>query len=119
MGKKTVALILEQLRSICLALPKATEQETWDEPTFRVQNKIFAMFRQGDGHPSLWCKAPIGVQEDLTHADPKRFFVPPYVGRHGWIGARLDANPDWDFIADLITDSYCMTAPKRLAALLE
>ena len=109
---------LDRLRAICLALPEATERETWGDPTFRVRDKIFALPRGGDGRLSLWCKAPPGMQDILVGADPARFFVPPYVGHHGWIGVRLDTAPDWDEIADLVAESYRMTAPKRLAALL-
>lgn len=47
-------------------------------------------------------------------AAPERFFVPPYVGHNGWIGVRLDIEVDWSEIADLVRDSYQMTAPKRL-----
>lgn len=109
---------LARLRKICLALPEAVEQETWDHPTFRVRTKIFAMQTERDGHPSLWCKAPPGSQMVLVGADPERFFVPPYVGHKGWIGVRLDAKPDWSEVAAIVTRSYRMTAPKRLAALL-
>jgi hypothetical protein len=109
---------LPRLRAICLALPEAVEQETWGDPTFRVREKIFAMVKAGDGRISLWCKAPPGAQAVLVGAAPARFFVPPYVGHRGWIGVRLDrdGDPDWDEIADLVADSYRMTAPKRLLA---
>jgi predicted DNA-binding protein (MmcQ/YjbR family) len=110
---------LERLRALCLVLPEATEKLTWEEaPTFRVRDKIFAMFPTGDGRASLWCKAPAGAQEVLAGSDPERFFVPPYVGHHGWIGMRLDGAVDWDEVRGLVEDSYRMTAPKRLAALI-
>jgi hypothetical protein len=67
----------------------------------------------------MWCKAPPGAQDVLVGSNPAQFFVPPYVGHHGWVGVWLDIEPDWTFIADLIEDSYRMTAPKRLRALLE
>jgi predicted DNA-binding protein (MmcQ/YjbR family) len=44
--------------------------------------------------------------------------VPPYVGRHGWVGFWLDVEVDWDEAVDLIEESYRMTAPKRLLARL-
>ena len=112
---------LSRLRKVCLALPEATEKVAWGEPTFRVRDKIFAMFtdnHHGDGRVALWCKAPPGVQEVLVGADPRRFYVPPYVGHKGWIGVRLDVTVDWDEVSDLVKESYLMTAPKRLAALL-
>ena len=107
-----------RLRDICLTFPETTEQEAWGDPTFRVRNKIFAMQKSGDGRVSLWCKAPPGLQAALVGTDAERFFVPPYVGHHGWIGVRLDVEIDWSQVADLVEESYLMTAPKRLAALL-
>ena len=109
---------LGRLRAVCLALPEATERETWGDPTFRVREKIFAMARGGEASNAMWCKARPGVQEMLVAADPERFFVPPYVGHNGWIGVRLDVPVDWDELEDLIGESYRMTAPKRLAALI-
>ena len=40
---------IDRLRAICLALPEAVEKEAWGDPTFRVQGKIFAMEKRGDG----------------------------------------------------------------------
>jgi hypothetical protein len=103
---------LDRLRAICLALPEAAEKQTWDIPTFRIRDKIFAMAHDPG---TVWCKAPSGVQAILVGAAPDRFFVPPYVGRRGWIGFHLDRNTDWAEVAALIRRSYRMTAPKRLA----
>ena len=107
-----------RLRAICLALPEAVEKQAWGDPTFRVRERIFAMERRGDGRVSLWCKASVGSQEVLVGADPDRFFVPPYVGHKGWIGMRLDRDPDWDEVAEVVRRSYRLIAPKRLAALV-
>ncbi len=107
-----------RLRRICLALPEAEERETWGGPTFRVREKIFAMPRDDDGRPAVWCKAPPGSQAVLIGADPDRFFAPPYVGPRGWIGIHLDRGPDWEEVASLVRRSYTLTAPKRLAALV-
>ncbi len=114
---------LERLRAICLALPQATEKIAWGEPTFRVgPTKMFTMFtnnHHGDNRIALWCKAPPGAQEILVGADPQRFFVPPYVGPKGWIGMRLDGKVDWSAVAEIVKDSYLMTAPKKIAAQLQ
>jgi hypothetical protein len=112
---------LQRLREICLALPEATEKPQ-RRPTFQVRAKTFVMFmddHHGDGRVAIWCKAPPGAQGVLVGADPVRFFVPPYVGHSGWIGVRLDVELDWDEVADLVEQSYRMTAPKRLWALLD
>jgi predicted DNA-binding protein (MmcQ/YjbR family) len=103
-----------RLRQICIALPEATEQEAWGDPTYRVRGKIFAMEKRGDGRLSVWFKAPEGSQAVLIGADAETFFRPPYVGHKSWVGMRLDRKPDWDEVRSLIERSYRMTAPKRL-----
>jgi predicted DNA-binding protein (MmcQ/YjbR family) len=114
---------LTRLRKVCLVLPEAHEVEAWGEPTFRVRNKLFAMYaaagnHHGDGRPAVWCKAGPGNQQLMVAAAPKRFFVPPYVGPSGWVGVFLDGPVDWAELADLLTDSYRLVAPRKLAALL-
>lgn len=110
---------LDRLRAICLALPEAVEAGGVGAPSFKVREKIFAMQHRVEGRPSVWCKAPPGVQPALVEARPERFFVPPYVGCHGWIGFWLDADLDWQEVGDLIEESYRMTAPKRLSGRLD
>lgn len=114
--------VLKRLRSICLALPEATEKVAWGSPTFRVKDKLFAMYaddHHGDGRVAVWCKAPPGEQAVMVGADPDRFFVPPYVGPSGWVGVRLDRDVPWDDVADILTASYRMTAPKKVLAALD
>lgn len=112
---------LERLRRICLALPEATEQEAWGEPTFRVRKKIFAMYagagnHHGGGRAAVWLKAPLGVQEILVRSDPDTYFAPPYVGVNGWVGIVLHRVSD-DDLRDHVLESYCLIAPKKLVAL--
>src|SRR6266545_3553348 len=82
---------LEQLRSICLALPEAPEVAAWGAPTFRAKNKPFASWdtHHGAGRPSVWVKSTHVNQDLLVRGEPKRFFVPPYVGPSGWVGIYL------------------------------
>ncbi len=109
---------IDRVRAICLALPEAEERPFGGHtaPAFRIRDKLFVMTSE-DG-TSMTLKAPKGVQAILVASDPERFFVPRYVGPKGWVGIRLDhtAAADWDELAELITESYCLTAPKRLAA---
>jgi len=115
---------LDRLRPICLTFPEATEQQRSSASTaFCVRGRIFVWYldnHHSDGRVVLWCKAPPGAQPALVGSEPERFFVPPYVGHHGWVGVWLDVavdRIDWDELADIVAESYCMTAPKRLAAL--
>lgn len=118
------ARVLTRLRRLCLALPEAHEVEAWGEPTFRVKNKLFAMHassdtHHGDGREGVWIKSAHVTQDMLVRADPKRYFVPPYVGKSGWVGAYIDRGVDWEIVADLLRDAYRLTAPKKLVAQLD
>jgi hypothetical protein len=111
-----------RLREICLALPETTERLSHGEPTFFVRGKkTFVMFadHHHDDRLAFWCAAPEDFQRMLVQAEPQRFFVPPYVGHRGWIGVRLDVDPDWDEIATIVHAAYRQVAPQRLVAELE
>lgn len=101
---------IERVRRFCLSLPEATEKLAWGEPTFRA-GKIFAMMdthHHGADHVAVVMPAGFGVQEMLVKADPERYYVPPYVGVHGWVGARIDEKPDWGAVESLLRDAYDM-----------
>jgi hypothetical protein len=115
--RSEASVLLERARAICLSLPDTTEKEAWSAPTFRVKKKMFAMFvnnHHGDGRIALWLSAPPGSQELLVEADPERFFVPPYQGPFGWIGVRLDGDPDWDEVRELVEEAHrvCSRSPR-------
>jgi hypothetical protein len=98
------------VRKLALSLPDTVEKETWDTPTFRVRNKIFAMLAESGRE--IWIKSTHDEQRALTQMDPDTFSVPPYVGPSGWVGARL-ASIDRDELAELLTEAWRMTAGKR------
>jgi hypothetical protein len=115
---------IEHVRGICLALPEATERLSHGAPAFFVRDRKQFVMLWPDGHhdhefPHLWCAAPPGGQEELLAADPERFFRPPYVGHRGWVGVRLDRDPDWTEIAELCIDAYRTVAPKTLITRLD
>ena len=110
------AKALARARRICLGLPETTEKIAWGAPTFRVRNKLFAMFAEdhhGDGRTALWCHAPRGAQEILVGSEPAVFFRPPYVGPSGWVGVVLSEIDD-ERLAEVVRDAYLVVAPKRL-----
>jgi hypothetical protein len=114
---------LVRLRKICLALPEAHEVEAWGEPTFRVRNRMFATYASSDSHhgggrPAAWCKAAEGDQALMVRAAPRRYFIPPYVGKSGWVGVWLDGKIDWKELAAVIESGYRLIAPRRLIARL-
>jgi hypothetical protein len=119
----TAATALDEVRRICGALPEATERLSHGSPTWFVRGKkTFVMFlddHHDDGRLAIWCAAPPGVQEQLVEQEPERFFRPPYVGHRGWLGVRLDRDPDWAEMAEICADAYRQVAPKTLVAALD
>ena len=115
------ARVIERIRKTCLALPEAVEKSFGGHvsPGFRVRDKLFVVISEDRSYMTL--KAPEGVQRILVNSDGERFFVPPYVGSKGWVGVRIALNeaPNWDEVAEMIYESYCLTAPKQLVARLE
>lgn len=112
-----------------MSLPEALEKETWDHPTFRVNDKIFAGIGVGDGSidfrpdglevvTAMSMKAAPGEQESLL-ATGHPFFRPKYVGHRGWIGIVIDDETDWSEVEELVIDSYRTIAPKKLVKLLD
>ncbi len=113
---------LEKLREIIFSFPETKEKISHGSPTFWGGKKTFASFHDnhhGDGRVSLWLKLPPGAQEELVEAQPKRFFVPPYVGPSGWVGVLLEGKVDWDLVNNLLEDGYRTVAPKRAIAKLD
>ncbi len=109
---------LTRLRKICLGMPDTTEVESWGAPTFRVKNKIFAMYSaDGNNHgaakPGVWLKATPTNQDLVLRSDPERYFKPPYVGPSGWIGVWLDDLVDWETLSGFIADAYALAVPRK------
>ena len=102
---------LKQLRKLVTRFPEATEEITWNHPTFRIKGKIFAGYGEHEGKNSITVKQKKPRQAELV-GDP-RFFVPPYVGKHGWVGIYAE-EVEWDFVAELVEEAYRLTAPKTL-----
>ncbi|MDP9116024.1 MAG: MmcQ/YjbR family DNA-binding protein [Actinomycetota bacterium] len=111
------------LRRVCLALPETSERASHGEPGFFIRDKkqfvAVDNHHHGADHLAFWCAAPPGTQEQLIAENPDQFFRPPYVGHRGWLGVRIDNDPDWVEIAEIVTDAYRQVAPKQLLALLD
>ncbi|MGD9753665.1 MAG: MmcQ/YjbR family DNA-binding protein [Acidimicrobiia bacterium] len=114
---------VDRLRAICLALPEVTERLSHGEPTWFVRDRKVVVslddHHHGADHLAFWCPAGLGVQAELVDQEPVRFFRPPYVGVKGWLGVRIDLEPDWEEINEIVRDAYRLVAPKKLAALLD
>lgn len=115
--------LLGKVAAICLALPEASVDFASTHAIFRVRKKVFAYFlnnHHGDKIISVCCKTRLGENRDLAAQDPRRFYLPAYIGVRGWIGIRMDRGKvDWREIEQFVAASYDATAPKKLVAARE
>jgi hypothetical protein len=109
---------LARLTKICLALPEAVRTDSGDHAAFLARKRTFAYFlnnHHGDGIVAVACKVLRGDNTELVRTQPDRFYLPAYIASRGWVGLRLDTRAvDWDEVAELVTGSYRLTAPKTL-----
>jgi predicted DNA-binding protein (MmcQ/YjbR family) len=109
---------LEQVRTLCLALPEASEVEAWGHPTFRAGKKMFAGFGEVvPWGPTLGLKVGFDRQEELLKDD--RFFPTPYAAHQGWVSLKIVRFTDWNEVGGLIREAYRQVALKRMLKALE
>lgn len=107
---------LRRLRALVASLPETAERRTWDHPTFRVRDKIFATFHEHEGAHVISVKQT--KDQQAAWIEDPRFFPASYVGRFGWITLYAD-DVEWDVIEALVVDGYRQVAPKSLAKTVE
>lgn len=113
---------LARLTEISLTFPEASRQDQGDHASFLVRKKVFAYYlnnHHGDQIVSVCCKALPGDNQRLIEANPRKFYLPAYIGPRGWVGLRLDLpTVDWTEVKELLQGSYEQIAPRKLLALL-
>lgn len=118
---------LERVRAICVALPETVEEAAWVGTRWRIRTSTFAHVLVVDGGwPPAYARAagtdgPVtvvmfrsaGPELDALRGAGHPFFGPPW--RADEVGLALGADTDWDEVAELLTESYCVLAPAFLA----
>jgi hypothetical protein len=123
--------IEDRLRAVCLALPGAYEEPAWVGTRWRVRGRTFAhactveadnptsharVFATDGPVCVVTFRAP-GDELGGLLSDGYPFYRP------GWgtnvLGMVLGAHTDWDEVAELLTDSFRIQAPKTLARLVD
>jgi predicted DNA-binding protein (MmcQ/YjbR family) len=95
--------VLARLRRICLALPGFEEFVSFGHPGWRVGQKSFAFYEEYKGERCVVFKAELPAQQALVKSP--RFFVAPYIGKHGWVSLLCSTRLDWKEIGDLVRES--------------
>ncbi|HZU74950.1 MAG TPA: MmcQ/YjbR family DNA-binding protein [Acidimicrobiales bacterium] len=111
--------VLASLRSICERLPESTEEQAWAGRRWRIRRRTFAhvlTIDSADGPSTVMSFRSESPELEVLWASGHPFFRP------GWgsnvVGMVLDGAPDWEEVAELLTESYRIMAPKKLAALV-
>ena len=116
----------ERLRKMCLVLPESYEQRAWAGVRWMVRKKTFAhvlsIDRSTDGDCEPGDDGSIvtlafrssGEELEMLRNTGHPFFVLGW-GRNA-MGLVLDDATDWDEVRELVTESYCVMAPKKLSA---
>jgi hypothetical protein len=102
-----------EMRAMAKALPDVIERDTWGKPTFRVRDKLFATLAPDGSSATL--KSSPEEQQALVAADAATFTIAAYMGRHGWVTARLD-RVDKTQMEELVLDAWHRAVPRQLAA---
>ncbi len=109
-----------RLREYCLALPDAYEERAWVGTRWMVRTKTFAhvLGVEADTGPLVVLSfRSEGDELEVLRSAGHPFFVLGW-GRDA-IGMVLDATTDWDEVRELVTESFCVLAPKKLIALVD
>jgi hypothetical protein len=97
-------------------LPECVEEDAWVGVRWRVgQATIAHVFGGEDGRFRITFRAEADEVMAFQHLGAPYF-------KAGWgdnvVGMLLDGDTDWSELAELLTDSYCLQAPERLASLV-
>ena len=103
--------MIERLRKICMALPDAEETVTFGHPTFRVGGKTFCVFDEYKGEKAI--ALTVGKEAQGVFLEDPRFYLTPYIGKHGWISLPAKGAINWKEVAELVKGSYGLVKTQK------
>ena len=116
----TPAEILEPLRARAMALPEVVEDKSAYALRWMIRRRTYATVIttvSERGENTFLQFRSSGEEFNVLSRMGHPFF------RAGWgenvLGMVLTADTDWDEVGELITESFCIMAPKKLAAAVQ
>jgi hypothetical protein len=105
---------VRRIGDLLLAFPECAEQDAWTGVSWRVGQATVAHVFGGEDQ----------LFRITFRAEPDEVMAFEHLGapyfRASWgrnvVGLLLDEDTDWVELAELLTDSYCLQAPERLAS---
>jgi hypothetical protein len=113
--------IASAVRKICVALPESTAHaDSWAQ-NYVIRRRSFCLYLAPDSPadnrvPILVLRSSDDDREAYLATGHPFFEIPRNTKR---VGFALGDATDWHEVRELVTDSYCMIAPKKLIALLD
>jgi hypothetical protein len=105
--------MVQRIGTVLGSLPQCREEEAWVGIRWRVGQATVAHVYGGEDQR---LRVTFRAEQDEVMAF--RNLGDPYF-RAGWgrnvVGLLLDDRTDWEELRELLTDSYCIQAPRRLA----
>jgi YjbR len=114
------AEVLAEVRSICLGLPETVENASWAGTQWRVRKRTFAHVLAvdfADGPVTVVTFRSSPPELDALRRTGHPFFQPAW-GADA-VGMVLEPGVDWSDVAELLTESYCTQAPRKLVELID
>jgi predicted DNA-binding protein (MmcQ/YjbR family) len=112
--------VVARLRSVCLGLPESVEKQAWAGTQWRIRGRMYAHVLAVDfvdGPVTVMTFRSSGPELDALRDAGHPFF------RAAWganlVGMVLDGDVNWDEITDLVIESYCVLAPRKLVRQIE
>ncbi|USQ78159.1 MmcQ/YjbR family DNA-binding protein [Ornithinimicrobium faecis] len=104
---------IQRLSDLFDTLPEAYQERAWVGTRWRVgQATIAHVFGGEDQLFRVVFRAELGEVMVFEHSGPPYF-------KAGWgdnvVGIVLDESTDWEELGEMLTESYCLQAPKHLA----
>jgi hypothetical protein len=109
--------MVQRVGQVLAALPECREEAAWVGTRWRVGEATVAHVFGGEDQ----------LVRVTFRAEPDEVMALQHLGdpyfRAGWgrnvVGLMLDERTDWEELSELLTDSYCVQAPRHLAELVE
>jgi YjbR len=112
--------VVAAVRSRCLGLPETVERPAWAGIQWRIRDRSFAHVLAvdfADGPVTVITFRSTGPELAALRRAGHPFFRPAW-GADA-VGMVLEPDVDWSEVAELITESYCVVAPKKLVARID
>ncbi len=114
------AAVVRRVRAACAHLPEAYEEQAFAGVRWRIRGQTLVhVVTRHHAHGQITSMTFHSVEPELSALVASG--DPFYAGWGGGLVAmvlREDGTTDWEEVRELVTDSYCLLAPKKLVARL-